>query len=66
MQKCAAIIGVSAMLALAGCGDTDLERGLTGAAAGAGASYLVDGDLFTGAILGGAAGVLCDDLTNAC
>ncbi|MEM9475003.1 MAG: hypothetical protein AAFY77_12710 [Pseudomonadota bacterium] len=66
MQKIMAVFGVTAVLALAGCGDTDIERGLTGAAVGAGASLVVDGDILTGAVIGGAAGVLCDDLTNAC
>ncbi|MEL6516080.1 MAG: hypothetical protein AAFV31_04805 [Pseudomonadota bacterium] len=66
MQIYTAILGVAAVLALAGCGDTDLERGLSGAAVGAGASLVVDGDILTGAVIGGAAGVLCDDLTNAC
>ena len=66
MQKLMAILGVTATVALAGCGDTDLERGLSGAAVGAGASLVVDGDILTGAVIGGAAGVLCDDLTNAC
>ena len=66
MQKIMAVFGVTAVLALAGFGDTDIERGLTGAAVGAGASLVVDGDILTGAVIGGAAGVLCDDLTNAC
>ena len=66
MQKIMAVFGVTAVLALAGCGDTDIERGLTGAAVGAGASLVVDGDILTGAVIGGAAGVLCDDLTTAC
>ncbi|MEL6801043.1 MAG: hypothetical protein AAFO80_14275 [Pseudomonadota bacterium] len=66
MQIYTTILGVAAVLALAGCGDTDLERGLSGAAVGAGASLVVDGDILTGAVIGGAAGVLCDDLTNAC
>jgi hypothetical protein len=50
---------------LAACGDTDIERGLTGAAGGVVAAELLDESLVTGAVLGGAAGVLCDDV-NLC
>lgn len=66
MQKKIAILSTVAALALAACGDTDLERGATGAAAGAGAAILLDGNVLTGALIGGAAGALCDDLTNQC
>ncbi|MEM1064127.1 MAG: hypothetical protein AAF771_16315 [Pseudomonadota bacterium] len=66
MQKITLAAGFAAIIALSGCGDTDIERGVTGAAIGAGASLAVDGDLLTGALIGGTAGVLCDDLTNAC
>lgn len=48
------------VVALAGC-DSDLERGLTGAAAGAVAANALGYDPLTGAALGGAAGALCDD-----
>lgn len=56
----AVALGVSA------CGDSDLERGASGAAIGGVASVAVDGDVLTGALIGGAAGVLCDDLTELC
>lgn len=53
-----------ALLGLAACdGATDLERGLGGAAFGAIGSSLVGGNAATGAVLGGVAGVLCDEVT---
>lgn len=47
---------------LAGCLETDAERGLAGAAAGALIADATDSNVLTGAVLGGAAGVFCDDL----
>ena len=41
--------------------DTDMERGLVGAAMGYGAAKVVDGNPDRGAIIGGLAGVFCDD-----
>jgi len=41
--------------------DTDTERGLVGAAVGYGAAKAIDGDGGRGAIIGGLAGVFCDD-----
>ncbi len=55
----AALIGVAA---LAACGDTDLERGVTGAAIGAVTAEVLDEDPLTGAVIGGAAGVISDDV----
>lgn len=51
---------------LAACGaggviDSDMERGLVGAAFGYGAAKVVDGNGDRGAIIGGLAGVFCDD-----
>ncbi|AZQ66900.1 hypothetical protein EF888_06955 [Silicimonas algicola] len=51
---------------LAACGpggfiDSDMERGLVGAAVGYGAAEVVDGNHDRGAIIGGLAGVFCDD-----
>ena len=57
------IIAMSVAATPAACGDSDLERGLSGAAAGAVAADVTDNDVGTGALIGGAAGVLCDDLT---
>ncbi|SLN44956.1 hypothetical protein [Ruegeria meonggei] len=41
--------------------DTDMERGLVGAALGYGAAKAVDGNGDRGAVIGGLAGVFCDD-----
>lgn len=45
---------------LAAC-DSDAERGLVGAGAGAAVSVATGGDPLVGGLLGGAAGVFCDD-----
>ena len=50
-------------LGLAACGDTDLERGVTGAAIGGVGAQVLGADPVTGALVGGATGVLCDDVT---
>lgn len=63
MQKFFTIGVVASVLALAACGDTDLERGLSGAAIGVLGAEVLGGSATTGAVLGGAAGVLCDDLS---
>ena len=41
--------------------DSDMERGLVGAALGYGAAKAVNGNGDRGAIIGGLAGVFCDD-----
>jgi hypothetical protein len=41
---------------------TDTERGLAGAAGGAVIADVTGGNAVTGAVIGGAAGVFCDDL----
>lgn len=46
---------------LAGCLDNDVERGAAGAAAGAVVFDATGNKPVTGAILGGLAGVFCDD-----
>ena len=54
------IFALTALATLAAC-DTDAERGLVGAVAGAAVSEATGGSAAAGAILGGAAGVFCDD-----
>jgi osmotically inducible lipoprotein OsmB len=49
-------------MALSGCLNTDTERGLAGAAGGAVIADVTGGNALTGAVIGGAAGVFCDDL----
>ena len=63
MRKSLSIVTIMAVLGLAACGDTELERGISGAAIGAGAATVTGGNAVTGAVIGGAAGVFCDDLT---
>ena len=52
---------VALVAALAGCLDNDAERGLAGAAGGAVVADAFGGSALTGAVVGGAAGVFCDD-----
>ncbi len=53
------------VLSVAGCDqlgiDNDIERGLAGAATGAVLSDATGGSALTGALVGGAIGVFCDD-----
>jgi hypothetical protein len=51
---------LTAAFALSAC-DNDAERGLVGAGAGAAVAVATGGSALTGAVLGGAAGVFCDD-----
>jgi osmotically inducible lipoprotein OsmB len=53
---------LAATLALPGCLTNDTERGLAGAAGGAVIADVTGGNALTGAVVGGAAGVFCDDL----
>ncbi|MXQ08815.1 hypothetical protein GQ651_13235 [Alphaproteobacteria bacterium GH1-50] len=63
MGKPLTLLAIVATLGLAACGDNDLERGVSGAAIGAVGAELTGGNAVTGAAVGGAAGVFCDDLT---
>ncbi len=53
-------------LSVAGCAelgiDTDAERGVAGALGGAVVADAIGGNPVAGAIIGGAAGVFCDEL----
>lgn len=55
------ILAAIAMAGLAACDGTDLERGALGAAGGAAVANLTGSDVVGGALIGGAAGVFCDD-----
>ncbi|MEM1431977.1 MAG: hypothetical protein AAGG09_21175 [Pseudomonadota bacterium] len=55
------VVLFAALVALAACQGTDLERGALGAAGGAAAAQLTGSDVVGGALIGGAAGVFCDD-----
>ncbi|MEM7470758.1 MAG: hypothetical protein AAF340_05345 [Pseudomonadota bacterium] len=52
---------LSAIAALAAC-DNDFERGALGAGAGAAVAVATGGSVGSGALVGGVAGVFCDDL----
>jgi osmotically inducible lipoprotein OsmB len=58
------LIAVTALISACAPGaaiDSDMERGLVGAALGYGAAKAVKGNGDRGAIIGGLAGVFCDD-----
>jgi osmotically inducible lipoprotein OsmB len=63
-----ALVALLISFGLAACGDTRLERGLSGAGIGAGAgaatSGVTGGNLLGGALLGGAAGGAAGALTD--
>ncbi len=55
-------LGLAACSEGQGLGDySDTQRGIAGAAAGAVISDATGGNALTGAVIGGAAGVFCDD-----
>ncbi|MEM1130007.1 MAG: hypothetical protein AAGH83_05720 [Pseudomonadota bacterium] len=56
------IAGVCALLGLAACGQSDIERTATGAVIGGAVGQVVAGDPATGALIGGAAGATCRSL----
>ena len=66
MLKFRLILAATAIASLSACLDNDLERGLAGAAAGAVIADATGGDAVTGAVVGGAAGALCDEVTSIC
>ncbi len=49
-------------LGLAACEGSDLERGVMGAGVGAATAGATGNDVAAGAAIGGAAGVVCDDV----
>ena len=61
MRKTTTLLGLVASLGILAACDSDAERGLVGAAGGAVVSKAIGGDVLTGALIGGAAGVFCDD-----
>ncbi|AUC51985.1 MAG: hypothetical protein ACU0CC_03130 [Sagittula sp.] len=54
---------LAATLGLAACEGTDLERGALGAGIGAATAAATNRNVAAGAAIGGAAGVVCDDVT---
>lgn len=61
MQHLRLLLAATAVVSLSACLESDLERGLAGAAAGAITADAIGGDRAAGALAGGAAGLLCDD-----
>ena len=57
------LMGLIVLSGVAACGSTDVERALTGAAAGAVAAEVTENDPLVGALVGASAGALCDDVT---
>jgi len=61
------IFAAAAILSLSACLlDSDLERGIAGAAAGVLGAELLGVDPLTGLAVGAAAGALCDEVTKIC
>jgi len=58
MQKITLIAALLGATALAACGDTYMERGLSGAAIGAGAAAATGNNAATGAAIGAGAGMI--------
>ncbi|WP_425099465.1 hypothetical protein [Tropicibacter sp. S64] len=56
-------LALAASIGLAACEGSDLERGVIGAGVGAATASALGKDPVTGAAVGGAAGVVCDDVT---
>ena len=66
MRKTTLVLAVLGAAALSGCMQTDGQRALAGAAAGAVIADATDNNAITGAALGAAAGALyCDVAPNA-
>ncbi|AVW90405.1 hypothetical protein [Celeribacter baekdonensis] len=61
MRKSILILGLVSVSALAGCLQTDGERAIAGAAAGAVVADATNNNVLTGAALGALAGTYCDD-----
>ncbi|MBW6416681.1 MULTISPECIES: glycine zipper 2TM domain-containing protein [Celeribacter] len=61
MRKSILILSLVSATVLAGCMQTDGERALAGAAAGAIVADATDNNALTGAALGALAGTYCDD-----
>ncbi|RLL65375.1 hypothetical protein [Paenirhodobacter hankyongi] len=62
MRKSPILLALLAGAALAGCMETDGQRALAGAAAGAVVADATDNNAIAGAAIGAAGGALCDDM----
>jgi len=66
MQKKLWIAAIAGLFTLTACGDTLLEQGLMGAGAGAGTAMVLGGDPATGAMVGAAGNVACQNYLDVC
>jgi hypothetical protein len=62
MQTLKLVVAIATIGTLAACVQTDGQRALVGAAAGAVVADALDESVVAGAALGGLAGATCDDL----
>lgn len=62
MRKQTFIIMALCATTLSACLDNDLQRGAVGAVGGAVVADALGGNALTGALIGGAGGLVCDDL----
>ena len=60
------ISAVAAILALSACGDTDIERGATGALIGGAAAAVTGENVANGVLIGGAAGAVSCTVVGNC
>ncbi|SDY45366.1 hypothetical protein [Citreimonas salinaria] len=56
-------LALASCVGLAACEGSDLERGVLGAGIGAAGAAATNNDVAAGAAIGGAAGVVCDDIS---
>ncbi|WP_298292806.1 hypothetical protein [uncultured Litoreibacter sp.] len=62
MRRTLITLGLIAIGATVAACDSDAERGLVGAAGGAAVASATGGSALAGGVIGGAAGVFCDDV----
>lgn len=62
MRKAVLAMGLAGLTFTVAACDSDAERAVVGAAGGAAVASATGGSATTGALIGGAAGVFCDDL----
>ena len=62
MRKSLITLGFIGLMGTVAACDSDAERGLVGAAGGAAVASATGGSALAGGVIGGAAGVFCDDV----
>lgn len=67
MRHTAWVVAAAGLAGLAACGDTATEQALYGAGAGAATAVVLDGNPFTGAVVGSAGNLLyCQTQPSKC